>query len=277
MPKSGQPKPEGAQQRPADAQPTTKDEKPEGDGNAGVVPEIRVQLPENFLAGYKAANEDQTAHNSKTRLASWLTFGAVLIYTAITACQWQATRDAVIATQQANELTRQSVRARIIFQNMHLTKPVRAGEAIRVAFNLKNIGRSEAFYGVSVGVHRWIALPEDPNLIATPVPDKVMEPDAPMDAAIFDDVLPTQGYLDDLPRAEVYGPPTHLTTYFLGRVIYESLGRSYENDFCVYLVRRSTNPFATDLPEDFGDPNYMFMKCSAERNGQHEIQQKTGR
>jgi hypothetical protein len=122
-----------------------------------------------------------------------------------------------------------------------------------------------------------IALPEDPNLIATPVPDKVMEPDAPMDAAIFDDVLPTQGYLDDLPRAEVYGPPTHLTTYFLGRVIYESLGRSYENDFCVYLVRRSTNPFATDLPEDFGDPNYMFMKCSAERNGQHEIQQKTGR
>lgn len=45
-----------------------------GEGTVRVVDEVRIQTPPDFLTEYKTGQTENTTHNKKIRLISWLTY-----------------------------------------------------------------------------------------------------------------------------------------------------------------------------------------------------------
>lgn len=101
------------------------------DGNTRVSGEIVIKPPPDLLAEYKAAQEDNTVHNNKTRLIGWLTFIAVVIYAAITFALWWDQRK----NFQADE------RAWIAVKEMKITQLV-AGKVLMGEVVIVDTGRT---------------------------------------------------------------------------------------------------------------------------------------
>jgi hypothetical protein len=80
------------------------------DGSARVSGEITVKPPPDLLAEYKASQEDNTAHNNKTRFINWLTLGAVVIYAGVTIALWCTSRESAKAARDAVKTAQDTLR-----------------------------------------------------------------------------------------------------------------------------------------------------------------------
>lgn len=181
-------------------------------------------------------------------------FATILVMlTAFTG--WQ-TRQAVRSTLDANALTRESLRARILVDEVTLARPIRPNENPIVAYRIKNIGRSEASYGVIDSMASWAIMPDGEMPLPDPPMRASLESEAQSGRQIIDGLTITQQFLDGLPVAPYN--PGELTEYYFGKVVYESLGEMHRVEFCVYLTRTDN---AVDPKLNPNDSDYHLFLC----------------
>jgi hypothetical protein len=98
----------------------------------------------------------------------------------------------------------------------------------------------------------------------------------PIKEAIIEIPPVTQDFIDGLPTladieknrvsrtsaTTTFLAPSELTTYFFGKLIYESIGPQRVKEFCFYLARADASSQAIDFPTStMGDPNHIFVSC----------------
>jgi hypothetical protein len=255
------------------------------DGNARVSGEVGIRFPKDLLDEYHTAQKETEAHNRKQRLIGWLTFGAVVFYTSITAFQWFTTIDALNTAKAANNLTLESVRGRLVITDFQFARPITTGQRTTISYAIKNIGRSQAIYGVRTDTQRWQGMPVGDMPVAEPDVTTPLEPDVLIKNAMIEIPTVTQEYIDGLPtladiarnplngtsRTNTVLAPNKLTTYFFGKLIYESIGPKRELDFCFYIARSGEDTQALALPSVTGDSGFIFSSCPR-WNGEHPKQ-----
>jgi hypothetical protein len=103
---------------------------------------------------------------------------------------------------------------------------------------------------------------EDPEVATT------LEPGQPVTTLKIGDKPITQEFIDGLPtitdlRTSGSKPiaPPQATLYFIGKIVYDSLGPRQEVQFCSLLVRADAISRAVPLPKSPSDPNYLLSAC----------------
>jgi hypothetical protein len=208
-----------------------------------------------------------------------LIFFATVSSDVVSWLQWRAARDAVDAAHDANKLTLESVRARLSIDSQRLNGPVTAGQPVTVSFPIKNIGHSTGFLGVKSHAFQWGRMPDGDIPLSEPDTSIAIEPESTNTQGISTDHPLTQEFIDNLPTASevlfeamkhstapevTNGDSPKPTIYFVGRVVYLSIGPKTEKDFCFFLVRRDQSTQKLNMPENnfgIGDPNFIFMSC----------------
>jgi hypothetical protein len=231
------------------------------------------------------ADAKKETRDSRRFAVEVITLILVFLYAGFAAWQAWEMKKAVSAANAANRLTMEAVRARIVFGGNRFIHPITAEQHVEVIFPLKNIGRSTAFYGLKAKAFRWTGMPDGDIPIAEPDPATPLEPDSPTRESIADKQVITQDYIDRMPTftdiattARMAVEHTNLdspkpTIYFVGRLVYESVGPEIEKDFCFYLVRTDAYSRSLGTPQaDLGDSNFMFMSCP-KWNGTYEKKQ----
>jgi hypothetical protein len=207
-----------------------------------------------------------------------LIFLATVAYAWISVLQWETAEAGVKAARDANKLTLESVRARFSIDNQQLNSPITAGERAGVNFLIKNIGHSTGFIGVKSHAFQWVGMPEGDIPLPEPDASIVMEPESTNNQGIITEQPLTQDFIDNLPTvSEVLfkamkhstapevtsGDSPKPTIYFVGRVVYLSIGPKTEKDFCFFLARPDQTIQRLNIPKSIGtgDPSVVFMIC----------------
>ena len=194
--------------------------------------------------------------------------GVLLIYIG----QLKAMRDSVKVARDANKLTEDSVRARLLLSDFDVARPV-AGHHIVANLHLKNVGHSLAIYGLEVAAIDGYQLPDGDIPLAVKDVSVPLQPDVRVDQSIVDQTIADQAFIDNLPVPSelTRDPSTHHaqeptkkpTIFFFGRLIYESLGKRREQQFCFFVIRSDATWKEMRPPKiPSGDPDIDFIACS---------------
>jgi hypothetical protein len=199
-------------------------------------------------------------------------------------------RNSIRVARGANLLTLETVRARFIVTDFKFSHPITIGQPTPLEFKIKNVGRSLGVYGISVEVFRWSGLPGGDIPLREPIVSLPLEPDAPsVDNKMgLDDPVMTQEFIDGLPTINDIGnnfvKQSHPgdassaldspkpTLYYVGRLIYESVGVRRELDFCYFVLRMDAATQSHYFPSTggIGDSNFRLLSCP-KWNGEHEV------
>ena len=256
---------------------TTGEEKRQISGDIYVRGELEVEtkFPPQLVEEYAAANKKETSHKHKTFIVEMITMFAVIIYAGLAAWQGCETREAISVARDANKLTEDSVRAHMIMIDFQFTRPVAVGQRTTVRFTLENIGRSQAVYGIVTATHRWRGMPAGDMPINDPDVSTPLEPSIPVEQHMFEEPTVTQDFIDGMPTmadlqknplnpttpSTILAAPTQLTTYFIGKLLYDSIGGRRGKQFCFYMIRSDEASRKVNFPQITGDPNYIFSSC----------------
>lgn len=239
-------------------------------------PSFKVDLAQDLKNDIRTYASDNAADNQ--RQLSWARISAAAAIVAAFFVGWQGyeTRKAVEVARSANTLTEESIRARLVMTDFDFLRPVTAGQRTAIKVHIKNIGRSQAVYGIATDSYRWRGLPDgDIPLTVTDI-SIPLQVDVPIEQAIFEQEPITQEIIDGIPTlTDLRQSPNNLkpgialnptplkaTIYFIGKLVYDSIGRRQEDTFCIYLIRSNESSAKEfGIPPVPGDPNFIFMKC----------------
>jgi hypothetical protein len=87
-------------------------------GEIHVRGEIEANVPTSFIEQYKVARRENTSRDNWRFCIEMATLAAVLIYAGLTAWQAWETGQAVKTAHEANKLTEESVRARLVINRL---------------------------------------------------------------------------------------------------------------------------------------------------------------
>ncbi|HEY6765000.1 MAG TPA: hypothetical protein VI386_09520, partial [Candidatus Sulfotelmatobacter sp.] len=233
-----------------------------------------LNLPESIRI--EAKTEEQQKHWKKDR-AFLIQIVGVLVGAAVATIyvfQLRAMREAVTTARDANKLTEDSVRARLVLTDFDLLHPIVAGQPIVCKFRLKNVGRSLGIYGIEVSAMSSNQLPNgDIPLIVRNVSTPI-ETGVSVSQTIIDRTIPDQNFIKNIPTGagltqssvthHIEDPTQTPTAFFYGRLIYESLGKRREQQFCFFLMQVDDAYKALAPPKDSTDtdPRFDFINCS---------------
>jgi hypothetical protein len=171
-------------------------------------------------------------------------------------------------TQKNLELARESIAAQIVLGDWDFADPVVSGKTIAAKVPLTNIGHSPAVYGIETIAFRWATMPNDIPIEA-PSPNVVMEPSKPTMQTIFDTQTASEEFIYSIPhiRELTVNPATrHLepplprpTLFFVGRLVYDSLGIRTEKHFCFFMVYADDLSTRITMPKT--DSRFVLMNC----------------
>ena len=174
-----------------------------------------------------------------------------------------SSQNSVDAARKANILTQEAVRGRVVANDFEFMRPLAEGTISAVNFKIQNIGQSEAFYGYRAEVHKWVTLPDGDMPLADPSVTIPIEPKAdPVQATVYGTIPDTKQFLDQLPTIlEAASRQPKLTSYFYGKVIYETIGRRHEMEFCFLIARQDEKSIEYQAMTGPGFEKYLFYSC----------------
>lgn len=172
-------------------------------------------------------------------------------------------------TQQNLDLTRNSIAGEIVIGDWKFSSAPIAGKPISVRAPLTNIGHAPTLYGFNAMVFRWTDLPGGDIPLETPALDTVMEPNIPTVEVVSEGQVTTEEFIYGIPYGKelrsnfsthhLEPPLPRPTVFFIGRLVFESLGAKHETQFCFYLIH--TDDYVPASLADTGDPRFIFMNC----------------
>ena len=234
-----------------------------------IAEEVIVKFPPNFLAQYRTDQDANDAHNKKTRLVSWLTFGAVFTYTFVTVLLWKVSNDQAKASIEANRLLEEQTRGRLSF--LMKLKPIQAGEPIQVNFTIKNVGHAFIQYKPHYGDDTRVSLPDGdiplrpqnpsvPSILVEAgdeVTDSTRSPQYITAKAMA--AIPSMKEMLTSPSPDVGSiVPSSPVYYLYGRFDYVTLGHPHKNVFCAFVAK---NTPAMDASESVKSEEFVLLLC----------------
>jgi hypothetical protein len=129
-------------------------------------------------------------------------------------------------------------------------------------------------YGYTVEADRWNELPSGDIPLRKPDLTETIDPDTENPITISDTDRATKAFIEGIPNLSTgdlqrnpksgrLEPSSNKTTlFFIGRFIYESIGKRREKQFCFYIagVSPSDKRFQIEAKPPV-DPNYTFLMC----------------
>ena len=175
----------------------------------------------------------------------------------------EASNRLALQASNANRLTEESIRGRIAIKNVRLGKPVTLGEQVTVLVETENVGHSAALERGGESAERWQELPDGEMPVKVPGASEAttMEPGSGGLVVVLDKEPVTESFLSALGDPK----PGFQTTFFFGRIVYETLGKEHYTEFCAYLMPFNTS--SLNLPETKAnagfntDKRYALREC----------------
>jgi hypothetical protein len=232
---------------------------------------VETNFPAEFVKKYESGQTEQASRENKKYKVEIATLVIVGLYTLVSLMQ-------VCLTQKALKLTEEASRGIAVFGDTDLTKLVQPGERIGIAFSIKNIGHSQIIYGFKTEAHRWKTLPDGDMPIVVDDISKSIEAGGEDYESVFDIDFPDRAFIDELPTIDDLTwnaktgdrePPSRtLTVFFIGKIVYDSMGKRREREFCNLVVRqRVPNELHIGGPK-FTDPNFFLSACPKWNKGE---------
>ena len=216
-----------------------------------------------------------------------LTFFALCVYSYFSYGQWQAMREQkdvmqgqleqikgnsvqtdrlIVETQNlakaagdANKLTEESLRARIVVKDARLYRAVAVNQRTTVVVDFENIGHATAIAHDRSATQRWRGMPDgDMPTKESGANNNSIEPGGKMTIYLVDKPA-TMDFLKALP-VRIADVPQTLTPYFFGRIDYTTLSKPHHTDFCACLMQVGTDLQAI-VTVPGREPRYMLFRC----------------
>ncbi len=227
--------------------PSTKDARPqqrEIKGHVNVGGEIKAHLPPTFVEEYKASNEKADRREDKRFRIEKATLVSVVIVAALSLIQTrqaiksaEAAKQAADAASAANDITAESVRARIDVDSVKLSQPIAIGGATNVTAVLKNTGQTPA-YNVRTGITqtRGESLPDGDMKVTLSGSGTVRNGSEGVTMFTLAPETATSSLLGGLPQSLDFSPKGY-TVYTFGRAEYTTLKKPHTTEFCYLLTQ----------------------------------------
>ena len=191
-----------------------------------------------------------------------------LLFLVLYTCETKRTND---LTQKALKLQRDSIAMEVVSEDWDFVDQVVPNKQIGVSALFSNIGHSPALYGIETHAFRWTDLPQHFPLI-TPELNSILEPTRPIQQSILDPTLATDEFIYSIPRVDELTPnwvTHHLepplprpSVFFVGRLVYESVGMRTQKNFRFFMVRNVRgNIAAAVLTPPKTDNRFLFLNC----------------
>lgn len=241
----------------------TQSEQDEWNRNTKMFGEEEIKAVKSFLAQYKCGQDEDKTYKSHQRLINWLTFAGLVLYAGFTAWQAWETKETAKAAVASNELTQDAVRARIVITGVRFMREPIPGFVPALSYDMANIGQSEGIVGHIEHASRWASMPDGKMPLSEPDVSIVMEPKVPpLNNSIYGEIPDTQAFLDGLPTIIQAGRNQPIpSTYFYGKVVYETLGRRHVVEYCSFMVRQDTYSRQYQAMTEPSFENYFLYKC----------------
>jgi hypothetical protein len=168
------------------------------------------------------------------------------------------TQNMARTARDANNLTEESIRARLAVKDIRLNRAIAINQQTVVVVEIENIGNTTASTRTRTGAERWKGMPDGDMPVKQVETEEAIERGGSRKMYLVDKPATTD-FLNALP-IRIADPPKSLTTYFFGRIDYTTLSKPHHTEFCAYLMRAGTDILAISVVPG-PDPNYMLFRC----------------